>query len=252
MSNPTDEEIVANVCCMIKIDQADATNREVYWRCCYEYFMRHDNEFDLDEAACRIHTYLKKWGMMRGSGFLWKCDYTIHKSAIKILRKPGFYVLKAYDPASKEQIKSELISRLYEELLDVYEKKAKGIKRENKSTGEEKPPHGVTDTLVTKVILGTVGCLPALDRFVKASMKASTPCIQTSVAPKKREDSISAIWEFYFKHKDTFEQERRNAKLKYGFDYAPMRLLDMYFWKKGEGILKVEEDAKKKAEKADK
>ena len=92
--------------------------------------------------------------MYRGSsGLLWK-DYKVHNDAIEIIK--NYYQLR--QEYFSELPKKQLVFDLFNELSTYYSKQKyfKGIE-EHKVTP--------TDTLIFKIILGTLGCLPAFDRY---------------------------------------------------------------------------------------
>jgi hypothetical protein len=59
-------------------------------------------------------------------------------------------------------------------------------------------PNGASDTLVTKVMLGTFGCVPAFDRYFKKGLRVST------FGPK----ALRKIGEFYKANADVIDRNR--------------------------------------------
>lgn len=103
-----------------------------------------------------------------------------------------------------------------------------------------------TDTLVTKILLGTLGCTPAYDRFFKKGLKAFSEIEKTkrlhysdftkgkysSRRNKFRANYIEMV-SFCQEHKSEFEKISSYIS-KDGLTYPLMKLLDMYFFKTGE------------------
>ena len=97
---------------------------------------------DIDYLTLQLAFYLASWGMYRGSSELLQKDYLIHEPVVEIVRSNG--------ELRKENVTYEDI----ESINEIIEK----IKKEYKVAN-------VSRTLVSKILLGTLGCIPALDRF---------------------------------------------------------------------------------------
>ena len=82
----------------------------------------------------------------------------------------------------------------------------------------------VCRTLVSKILFGTLGCIPALDRFFCDGWKI---CEET----KGFSINLQNIISFADKHKIEIE-ECRNC-IKSNVIYPPMKIVDMYFWQIG-------------------
>ena len=133
----------------------DSNHRFKSWEYCYTAFGNLDS---VDYLSLHLAFYLASWGMYRGScGILWK-DYTFHMDAVNIIRK--FHSLR------KEWFTMDDVSqimKLYNALKDYYSK-ITYYKPENKTSSLNL---AATDTLITKIMLGTIGCVPALDDLFK-------------------------------------------------------------------------------------
>ena len=85
----------------------------------------------------------------------------------------------------------------------------------------------VSPVLVTKILMGTLGCVPAYDRFFQdgvATYKVTTR--EYSL------DSVLRLVDFYEEHNDRLEEARRGFEGD-GLTYPQMKLLDMGFWQIG-------------------
>ncbi len=181
------------------------------WNHCFEAFGTLK-----DEKLLSLHLgfYLASWGMYRGSGKLLERDYLVHVEAVKIIKN-----YRALRCNSKHEVclrDIDSIRQLINELSDYYKNK-----------------HGVTptDTLVSKIILGTLGCLPAFDRFFIDGVKE-----QSYDFKSLKEKSLVSLFDFTNENKDEL-----TAIQKLHPQYPLMKLVDMYFWQIG-----FEKDAKKK------
>ena len=82
----------------------------------------------------------------------------------------------------------------------------------------------ISDTLVTKVLLGTLGCTPAYDRYFVATAKT------LGIVTRFSEKSIRQLAAYYRQ-----ELEPLNLRKEYapGKIYPQMKFLDMAFWQMG-------------------
>ena len=169
------------------------------WEHCFMAFSDFNN--DIDYLTLQLAFYLASWGMYRGSSELLQKDYLIHEPVVEIVRSNG--------ELRKEKVTYEDI----ESINEIIEK----IKKEYKVAN-------VSRTLVSKILLGTLGCIPALDRFFCDGWKI---CEET----KGFSINLQNIISFADKHKIEIE-ECRNC-IKSNVIYPPMKIVDMYFWQIG-------------------
>lgn len=82
----------------------------------------------------------------------------------------------------------------------------------------------VSPVLITKILMGTLGCVPAYDRFFQdgvATYKVTTQ--EYSL------DSVLRLVDFYEAHNERLEEARRGMQTD-DLIYPQMKLLDMGFW----------------------
>ena len=154
--------------------------------------------------------------MYRGSSFLLQKDYKVHTPIVEIIME------EKYNPLLG--INAEDL--LKDEMLDLLEDVSSRIRLAyaNEQASFEGGTNNATDTLVTKILLGTLGCTPAYDRYYVYSVK------QYGVsAGRYSRKSISDIARFYLKYKDEFEKIRI-AISRYGIEYPVMKIMDMCMW----------------------
>ena len=102
--------------------------------------------------------------MYRGSSFLlWK-DYLIHKDVVKKLLKNKDIQRLNFSSVHDADIKR--IVDLSEWIKQWYRSNIKTVNGEARTVN-------ATDTLVTKILLGTLGCIPAYDRYFIDGMRKS-------------------------------------------------------------------------------
>jgi len=83
-----------------------------------------------------------------------------------------------------------------------------------------------SQTLLTKILLGVFGCVPAYDRFFIRGLK------EYGLTQKYGEKSLHELHKFYEQHSAAFEESKARIA-RYGGDYTTMKLVDMFFWETG-------------------
>lgn len=207
---------------------SDQNHRYRSWEHCFEHFKKRKSIRTKDEkhlAALHLGFYLASWGMYRGSSaLLWK-DYLTHEPVVsKLLNQKydNLWNLNLGNPSNDSKTIGLIIS-LSEDIKSAYAQEFKTVNGKQKS---QQP----SEVLITKVLLGTIGCTPAYDRFFKDGFCHKE---KTSKAPKLTSTFLHQVFGFYRKHEQEFISAQEAIKNKSGFYYPPMKLVDMYFWKVG-------------------
>jgi len=197
--------------------QEDKHHRYMSWEHCYSYFK--EDQIDVDKACLHMAFYLASWGMYRGSSFLlWK-DYLIHKEVVEHLITKRH--LQNIDFTNIKDETIDEIVRLCKWIKDWYPKNAGKINGTDRGIN-------VTDTLVTKIVLGALGCIPAYDRYFIVGLRSQgiNPCRPSFVGIKK-------LVSFYEENKNRFDAVSFEINTDSKIFYPPMKLIDMYFWQIG-------------------
>ncbi len=203
----------------------DPNHRYHSWEHCYLYFQKirtSKAETDVDIATLHLAFYLASWGMYRGSSHLLQKNYRVHVPVVREILDDEFVDLWQldFDTVSSESPKVNLLFQLVEKLRKIYR------------TAEISP----TDTLITKVLLGTVGCIPAYDRFFMDGIKAWQN-LPKKFSPKFPatfgRNSYTGLIGFYHRHSSSLKAVQETAARR-GINYPVMKLIDMYFWNLGE------------------
>ena len=85
----------------------------------------------------------------------------------------------------------------------------------------------VSPVLITKILMGTLGCVPAYDRFFEEGAR------HLGLEKKSyNEDSLLELADIYEAHNDRLEEARRGMRTD-DLIYPQMKLLDMGFWQVG-------------------
>ena len=197
----------------------DAHDRNMSWRYCYKVFSENRNKKDdktIEYLALHLGFYLASWGMYRGSSFLLGKDYKIHIPIVRIIQEEKYNSLHGISAENLcKESNLDLLDEISERIRDCYIRE--------KEIGDFKS-NNVTDTLITKVLLGTLGCVPAFDSYYIQSVKKC----QISKGIYDRE-SVRRVAEFYCDNFDEFEKLRQELS-SCGVKYPPMKLMDMCFW----------------------
>jgi hypothetical protein len=216
------KKVIGKYCSMF----SDKQHRFHSWRHCFTYF-NSGKPLNTKIAALHLAFYLASWGMYRGSSFLlWK-DYTVHIGAVNILEMYTYLAKVDFLTLSYESKSFKDIFKLKQELIDYYS----AVKKSSYSKSKR---DAITDTLVTKVILGTLACVPAYDRYLKLGIRH----LQIG-SDSFTEKNFVQIIEFYKRNHETFTVAKNKLNLK---NTTPMRLVDMYLWQVGYNLCPDKEE----------
>lgn len=192
----------------------DKHHRYNSWEYCHRVFLERRNNTDADTVdylCLHLAWYLASWGMLRGGAFLLQKDYKIHEAVVKLLCQPEWNDLWDITPDKLAQEKyAQRIMILSREITKVY------------ATLTGKLP---SDTLLTKILLGTIGCTPAYDRYFKEGLKRAGLTQQFGVR------SLMQVGKLYQDNSAKFEDLRRHCSSR--IDYPPVKILDMCFFESG-------------------
>jgi hypothetical protein len=205
---------------------ADEHHRYRSWEHCYQYFHGLTAEsvaVNRDTAALHLGFYLASWGMYRPSGFLFQCGYTVHYGVINKIFQPQFSSLWTRDFGTADN-DADLIPIILDAVQVIREayKQVAGSRE-------------ATDTLVTKVILGTFGSLPARDRLFNSGFEEARSGLNTKF--------FTQLLKFTREHRSELLTEQRTIERVGGIKYPLMKLVDMYFWQIGAEISAQKQNA---------
>jgi len=165
--------------------------------------------------------YLASWGMYRGSSFLLQKDYKVLSPIVEKILKPEYdclFGLACTDVRNRDvwaQLKklSDCISAHFQPIRD--------------EVAGRKVASSVSPVLITKILMGTLGCVPAYDRFFEEGAK------YLDLEKKSyNEDSLLELADIYEEYNDRLEEARRGMRTD-DLIYPQMKLLDMGLWQVG-------------------
>jgi len=205
------KELIACGSMCIDAIHRDCNHRYRSWEYCYKVFSEPCSlsRERVDYLALHLAWYLGSWGMLRNS-FLQDKDYKIHIPVIEILMDSKWEELRGL--SAEKFVKSssvDTIMELVNEIEGCYQKNAGGTP---------------TNTLLTKILLGTIGCVPAYDRYFTYAVRKTG--IASGIFGKK---SLIQLGKFYLEYNDEMETLRFSCPSEIT-SYPPAKVIDMCFF----------------------
>ena len=189
------------------------THRDASFDLCFHYFQTNKEriaEKDYLEKSCLyLWSYLSSWGMLRGSS--------------RLLEKSPASLKPLIEHIQESKVWDIDVDKYTDENIDKLIAEYKAIEQILKEEILKKLP---TCTLVTKIMLGVYGNIPAFDHFFKKGFDVGSV----------NKESLNKIKNFYDKNKNSFNQEikvldfeNEETELR----YTKAKLVDMYGFQKG-------------------
>ncbi len=155
--------------------------------------------------------------MYRGSSFLTRKDYSIHTPVVQELLESRYDCLFGLECKNlrKPEIQQELV-RLESFMERYYE----DVRNSCKGTVKSR----ISSTLITKILIVTLGCVPAYDRyFIEGIRSHNTASVTYGIS------SLLCLVGFYEENYEKLENTREKFKV-YDLNYPQMKILDMGFF----------------------
>lgn len=199
------------------------TDRYASFDYCYLYFRKSNSENileDIEKSCLVLGFYLASWGMLRGSSFLLNHSIKYYEPLIRYIASLDKSVWDIdVNNYSNENI--EIILEIYQKCKDLL------IKNGNSDL-----------TLITKILLGVFGFVPAFDRyFCDVFRSMSNGKCGYRRFNKKALENVSL---FYLANKveiDRLSNELMVTKFNGGevseLNYPKAKIIDMYGFTKG-------------------
>lgn len=201
----------------------DKNGRSRSWEHCYRVFRdaRTDPSPDCDYLSLHLAFYLASWGMYRGSSFLLQKDYKVLVPIVEKILKPEYDCLLGVACVGLRD------SEVQERYTNVYDDIAEHFWPIRNEVAGREVPTPVSPVLITKILMGTLGCVPAYDRFFQDGV-----AIYKVTTQEYSLKSVLRLVDFYEAHNDSLEEARRGMQCD-GLMYPQMKVLDMGFWQVG-------------------
>lgn len=215
-----------------KLDDDTYSNRGNSWDYCYLKFKQAYSKIkcfspnEIDDLAQALAVYLSSWGMYRGSSFLLNSDYKIHIKPIETILKYKDLAINDNlfdEPTIKDRLFGD--RGIYNE-LELYYKSAK------ESLGKTNVKNEIpSDTLISKILLGVYGCIPAYDQNFKKGISCwngQQTLTRTGSAiygsNRKKIKSLNQILENQVLYEELYSYWKNHPR------YTFMKVVDMYFY----------------------
>ena len=203
--------------------RTNANGRSRSWEHCYRVFRdaRTDPSPDYDYLSLHLAFYLASWGMYRGSCFILQKDYKVHTPIVEEILKPEYDCLFGLACADVRN------DDVWKQLKKLYDKIAAHFDPIREKVAGRKVTTPVSPVLITKILMGTLGCVPAYDRFFEEGAR------HLGLKEKNhKKNSLLELADIYEAHNDRLEEARREMRTD-DLIYPQMKLLDMGFWQIG-------------------
>ena len=198
-------------------------DRDASFDYCFNHFQSFREDGRPEMLAAREHMqtsclhlgfYLASWGMLRGSSFLLQHSLAVYEPVVRAIAGMD-HAVWGIDAHCYTDANLGLLLRCREAIADAF--------------GSE---HSPSDTLVTKVMLGVFGNVPAFDSFVCMALRAELG-VRTF-----GEGAVRALAGFYDTHREVIERHRvPTLAFATGQDtsrrYTRAKVLDMAFFIEG-------------------
>lgn len=190
---------------------------------CYGYFKQSSSEQllkDMEKSCLVLGFYLASWGMMRGSSFLLGYSIRHFQPLIKYIASLDKSIWNI-DVDSYNEQNIEIILEIYENCKDLL------IQGNNAHL-----------TLITKILLGVFGFIPAFDRYFKDafSLMSSNKCGYTVC----NKNALRNIHQFYLDNEYIISSLADDLNIldfttgeSSGLRHPKVKVIDMYGFTKG-------------------
>ena len=212
----------------------DENSRYKSWEYCYKSFQdaykkKNIEEPDYDYLCLQLSFYLASWGMYRGSSFLLRKDYKVHRQVVESLFDyDSLWNIKIDDNVNQNL--ENFYTNLFL-LIDDMRTKYSEIRGKGNDTNQELDSQDkirISDTLISKILLGTIGCVPAYDRYFVSGVRATNK-ISGTLSP----GSVKKLVKYYKDNYKELENLREKFSKNSDIEYSQMKVLDSCFWQYG-------------------
>lgn len=189
--------------------RSSATERYSSYDLCYGYFCQNKGKLigpRLEESCLQLWSFLSSWGMVARGNALQGKSYAYLKDVVEFINRNPQYYQSTIDSATYPA-----------EMLTLYH----GLK------AKINIPQKSQKTVITKIMLGVYGCIPAFDQYVCDTFGTSTMG-DLSIR------NISSVVSTYVSHKSQIDSLANNTPLLsfnrsyiVGLSYTPAKIIDM-------------------------
>ena len=218
---------------------------------CYGYFQQHRGNLcsNMEYSCWVLWGYLASWGMLRGSSELLNLSPAALKPLIEYFDELGDTIWDTDVPMYTDTKVVQTIKDVHARIVEILENKEMNV--------------SATNTLVTKIMMGVFGCVPAFDANFTATFQDVLRNVKRrsyyfNQSKPLMNESLEYLYKFYIENEAVL-----NNKEIYAFDfdgkitsckYKIAKLIDMYGFSVEANRIKAEKEAKavnKKLQKED-
>lgn len=144
------------------LDNRSLNERYASYDFCYLYFQSNRGNLggaNMETSCMHLWSYLASWGMLRGSSALLKCSPSVLKDLITYFDEIRGSIVWTVDVDAYASESNEEILKVYDGITKILKNSiANTLRKEIKDVK-------VSVTLITKIMLGVFGCVPAIDQY---------------------------------------------------------------------------------------
>ena len=219
------------------LEDVKPLRRDASFDYCFSHFQRFREENrisdlakveHLQESCLQLGFYLASFGMLRPSSFLFDKSVKIYEPVIQLI---------ADQPRCFWEIDAHAYTAENIPCLIDFGQRLKDSLRDFRETFNDLGHEAASDTLVTKIMLGVFGNVPAFDTYFLRGFRRE---FRQHGCGTFGEQSLEAIGGFYIRNKDVIESCRKdmrtidfNTGRKTLLLYSRARVIDMIFFTEG-------------------
>jgi hypothetical protein len=212
---------------------ADAFNKDQHhrllsWDHAWEHWNYYSNELEADDSLAALHLafYLASWGMYRGSSDLLYRDYKVLVPAVQFLK-----IQASMRPWEDCFFDTEIeVDDLAGELCQLAADLSTTLKQKLARPGKDRVK--VSDTLQSKILFNTLGCVPAFDTEVKKALKDILGNYYPTCNGFSKNRLVQTI-NLARENADLIKTGQNLLQEKAGKEYPLTKVLDLYLWHHG-------------------
>lgn len=192
---------------------------------CHTFFIENrGKEEKREELALHLFAFLGSWGMLRGSSFMLQKDYKFLIPMVALLCEDKYAYLIDVDPFAAGFDQSKYLDGVTELKSKIADFLHNATYYKNDCTGEITK---VSDTLITKILLGTFSCVPAYDAYFKKTLG------KEKIKKAFDKNGLSSLLDYILKNKAAIIEAQQEVNEMTEIKYPVMKIVDMAFWQNG-------------------
>lgn len=225
---------------------------------CYNHFYKMEELVDLEKSCAILWSYLSSWGMMRGSTLILKQNYHFLKCVVNYIACSGKKHKEYWEidfPYSDDDI--IILTKIYGDIKNRLNFAPLGEFAQSRGKNNRE----ATNTLITKIMLGVFGTIPAFDNYVAKFFNYFVPrgegktAIQNRGVDENTCEIINGIEDIEgFPNLDNLISSGKFDAINFDGEgpkrkYTKAKLIDMYAFTVGQLLKQQETKAVQKAKK---